>query len=372
MNLDPLDELPIHQVPLSFAAVGTSDHNFYDRCIYQAVAHDGSTTVLTGLGVYPNLGVIDAFAAVRRGEREWAVQTSGTRPADRTAQAVGPYRIEVVEPFRQLHLTCDGDEHGVGFDLWFESEYEPMREPQHFRYGGPTDRVLIEGCRFAQLGTWRGELRVDGQTIDVQPSSWTATRDRSWGIRPVGEAGPQGRPDARPTTVWYCWVPLRFEDFGVHLMVEEDADGFRTLNYAVRVWPGPTGRRMEQLGWPEIDIRYRPGTRFPEGATIRCTTVDRRDLEIELDCTTAIPLHVGPGYLPADDWSHGMWMGEEWTTGRTYDFGDPDVRAKLPWGSIDHLASARCDGQQGFGIFEHASVGRHAPTGMDDYFSVAP
>ena len=44
MNLDPLDELPIHQVPLSFAAVGTSDHNFYDRCIYQAVAHDNRGT----------------------------------------------------------------------------------------------------------------------------------------------------------------------------------------------------------------------------------------------------------------------------------------------------------------------------------------
>jgi len=33
------------------------------------------------------------------------------------AQAVGPYRIEVVDPLHTIRLVCDGDEHGVGFDL---------------------------------------------------------------------------------------------------------------------------------------------------------------------------------------------------------------------------------------------------------------
>ena len=371
MELDPLDEHPIHQVPLSFAYVGTSDRNFYDRCIYQALAHDGSTEMLTGLGVYPNLGTIDAFAVVRRGDLQWAVQTSGARPDDKLDQRVGPYRLEVVEPFRRLHLTCDGDDHGVGFDLWFESEYDPMREPQHVKYGGPTGKVVLDGCRFAQLGTWSGELRVDGRTLAVTPESWTATRDRSWGIRPVGEAEPAGRPAAREPGIWWCWIPLKFEDFGVHFMVEEDPDGFRTLNYAVRVWPSATGRRMEQLGWPRIDIRYRSGTRIPEGATLHCTTVDRKDLVIDITCVTGVPLHMGCGYGSGDGWSHGVWMGESWTAGRTYDFTDPEVQAKVPWGGTDHLASATCDGQQGFGVFEHGTVGRHLPTGMADITSVA-
>jgi hypothetical protein len=372
MDLDPLDEHPIHQLPMSFAYVGTSDRNFYDRCIYQALAHDGSTEMLTGVGVYANLGLIDAFAVVRRGDRQWAVQTSGLRPADKLDQTVGPYRLEVVEPYRRLHLTCDGDEHGVGFDLWFESEYEPMREPQHVKYGGPTNKVILDGCRYAQLGTWSGEIRVDGQTLPVTPEAWTATRDRSWGIRPVGEADPVGVPSSREPGIWWCWIPLKFDDFGVHFMLEEDPDGFRTLNYAVRVWPSSTARKMEQLGWPEIDIRYRPGTRIPEGATLRCTTVDRKALEIDITCVTGIPLHLGAGYGSGDGWSHGRYMGDAWTEGRTYDYTDPEVQAKIPWGGTDHLASATCDGQQGFGVFEHGTVGRHLPTGMVDLSSVAP
>ena len=33
--MDPLDEYPIHQVPMSMSHVATSDRNVYDRCIYQ-------------------------------------------------------------------------------------------------------------------------------------------------------------------------------------------------------------------------------------------------------------------------------------------------------------------------------------------------
>ena len=38
MYPDPLDEYPIHQVPLSMARTETSDRNFYDR--YYFNAHD--------------------------------------------------------------------------------------------------------------------------------------------------------------------------------------------------------------------------------------------------------------------------------------------------------------------------------------------
>lgn len=371
--LDPLDEHPIHQVPMSFAYVNSGDRHWYDRCIYQAVAHDGSAILLTGLGVYANVGIIDAFAVVRQGDRQWAVHTSGLRPDDKLKQEVGPYKLEVVEPFRRLHLICDGDDHGVGFDLWYESDFDPMREPQHLKYAWPPNKLMLEGCRYAQLGTWNGEIRVDGKTLAVTPDAWTATRDRSWGIRPVGEPDPAGIPSEREPGFWYIWVPLKFEDFGVHFMIEEDPDGFRSLNYAVRVWPSATGRKIEQLGWPEIEIRYRSGTRIPEAVTLHCTTVDRRPLAIEIDPTsTSIPLHIGPGYGSGDGWNHGMWMGDKWVEGRTYDFTDPELLARVPWGSTDHLAIATCDGQRGYGIFEHATVGRHDPSGMADISSVAP
>ena len=87
LEFDPLDEYPIHQVPLPMRYVGPSDRNFYDRCIYQGVDHEADAFFITGLGVYPNLGVIDAYATVRRGDRQWAVRMSGSRPDDKLQQA---------------------------------------------------------------------------------------------------------------------------------------------------------------------------------------------------------------------------------------------------------------------------------------------
>jgi hypothetical protein len=48
------------------------------------------------------------------------------------------------------------------------------------------------------------------------------------------------------------------------------------------------------------------------------------------------------------------------------------VQAKLPWGGLDHLARATCEGQIGYGIFEHGTIGRHNPTGMAGINAVAP
>ncbi|MFD4183913.1 hypothetical protein ACFWPB_22890, partial [Rhodococcus sp. NPDC058514] len=72
----PLDEFPVHQAPLSMAHVATSDRNFYDRCYFNAHDRTGDVFLVTGLGVYPNLGVVDAFATVRRGGSQTAVRFS--------------------------------------------------------------------------------------------------------------------------------------------------------------------------------------------------------------------------------------------------------------------------------------------------------
>ena len=77
LEFDALDEYPIHQVPLPMRYVATSDRHFYDRCIYQGVDHEADAYFITGMGVYPNLGVMDAYATVRRGGKQWAIRASG-------------------------------------------------------------------------------------------------------------------------------------------------------------------------------------------------------------------------------------------------------------------------------------------------------
>ena len=67
-----------------------------------------------------------------------------------------------------------------------------------------------------------------------------------------------------------------------------------------------------------------------------------------------------------------MWKGEGWVDAQTYDLDAPEVAARAPFGVVDHVARATFDGAEGHGIFEHASIGRHDPSGFADLSSVAP
>lgn len=368
----PLDEFPIHQSPHSARFPATGDRNFYDRCYFNGHDRTGDIFLVTGLGVYPNLGVIDAYATVGRGPRQVTVRASDALGDDRLAQTVGPYRIEVLDPLHRIRLVCDGDEHGVGFDLTWEGSFPAVEEPRHIQRVGT--RVILDACRFAQVGTWSGVLRVEGEEVAVRPDRWVGVRDRSWGIRPVGEPEPPGRWAAEPAMdgFWWTYVPLRFEDFALIVIAQEDADGHRTLNEAVRVWPEGSRRHPEQLGWPEIDISYRPGSRHPEHATIHLTDRRRRPMRIDIDTVGHVALNAGPGYGGDPDWSHGQWRGRGWVEGVVADLTDPTVAGRVPFGVVDHVARVGCDGAVGWGMFEHGTFGRHDPSGFADWSSVAP
>jgi hypothetical protein len=367
----PLDEYPVHQVPLSMRHVATSDRNAYDRCYLNAHDRTGEIFLVTGLGVYPNLGVIDAYATVRRGERQLSVRMSDALSEDRTLQQVGPYRIEVIEPLQRLHVVLDHET--VGFDLTWTGSFPVVDEPPHvMRQGG---RVILDAQRYAQVGTWSGTLRIEGEEIAVTDDRWLGTRDRSWGIRPVGEAEPAGRATAEPAEdfgFWWVYAPLRFEDYALIVIAHELGDGTRILNEATRVWPASSGRPPEQLGWPKFEIRYRSGTRHPEGATLHLTERSGRPVTVEIDTLGFVALNCGAGYGGDPDWGHGQWRGRGWVEPLVVDMNDPAVAGRVPFSVVDHVGRAVCDGAVGWGMFEHGTFGRHLPSGFTDFGSVAP
>jgi hypothetical protein len=364
-----LDEYPIHQAPLTMRQVSTSDRNFYDRCYFCAHERSGEVFVVTGLGVYPNLGVIDAYASVRRGDRQWSLRCSDALGERALDASVGPYRVEVIEPLSKIRVCCDPADGGVGLDLLWEGSFACIDEPRHLMYAG--ERVMIDSFRFAQVGTWSGTITAGGSSLTVDPGTWVGARDRSWGIRPVGEAEPPGRwaSEAAAGGFWWLYCPLRFDDFALIVIAQEAPDGTRTLSAAERVFGN--GRR-EQLGWPEIDISYRTGTRHPERAVLHLRTPDRKPLEVEVETRGFIALHVGCGYGADPDWVHGQWKGRGFVECSEYNYNDAAVASRVPFGVIDHVAHALCDGQEGWGLFEHASVGRHDPSGFVDWAAVAP
>jgi hypothetical protein len=365
----PLDEYPIHQTPLSMRFVETSDRNFYDRWYFNGHDRTGEIFLITGAGIYPQAGVKDAYAVVRRGPAQHVVRCSDALDDERLDFAVGPYQVKVVEPLREIRLICDTDSAGLGFDLTWRGSFPTVDEERHILRTGI--RPIVDASRFAQLGTWEGELRIAGETVEVSPDTWVGSRDRSWGIRPIGDPEPAGRPADNAAEFGFYWlyVPVRFEDYAIMVIVQEDGAGYRTLNDAVRIRPDGT---VEQLGWPRVDITYRSGSRIPEHARIELTEPDGKPLLLEVDALLGVPLHVGCGYGGDPDWTHGQWRGRDWVEGATYDFTDPAVDARSPWGVIDHVGRATCNGDIGWGLFEHGTIGRHLPSGFADIGAVAP
>ncbi|GAA1912003.1 hypothetical protein [Nocardioides marmoribigeumensis] len=368
-GISPLDEFPIHQAPLPVAWPASSDRNFYDRCYFNAHDRTGEVFVVGGLGYYPNLGTKDAFLLVARDGRQTAVHLSDRCDDDRLDQRVGGFRIDVEQPLQRLRVTLDETE-GISADLNWEGSFPVLREQPHVLRSGA--RVTLDAQRFAQVGTWSGHLVVDGERLEVTPDRWVGTRDRSWGIRPVGAAEPPGAPSDPPFEgMWWLYVPMRFDDFAVVVILQEEPSGHRTLNDVHRVW---ADGRVEQLGWPVVAVDYAPGTRTPTGARLRLATPSGEPMHLDVTSLLATPLHVGGGYGGDPDWTHGTWKGEGFTERVTYDLADEQVKGRVMFGCVDHVGRAvltdRGRSYEGWGLFEHFVIGRHDPSGFEDFFDV--
>ena len=163
--------------------------------------------------------------------------------------SVGPIRVEVLEGLKRLRVVVEPNEWGIEADLTWDGAMPAYLEPRHFfrRYG----RVMFDTSRFAQTGRWNGTLQVGGETFEVTPDRWWGTRDRSWGVRPVGEAEPAGiRAAINDLFAFWNYAPMQFDDFSILYLVQEDADGEREIEEAARIWHDPA-RGVEHLGRPE-------------------------------------------------------------------------------------------------------------------------
>lgn len=80
----------------------------------------------------------------------------------------------------------------------------------------------------------------------------------------------------------------------------------------------------------------------------------------------------GAGYGGDPEWTHGEWRGENWSSSSVVDTTSDEFRGRLPYSTIDHIAKATVDGRVGWGMFEHAAMGRHDPSGFVGWTDKAP
>jgi hypothetical protein len=359
------DDYPVHQAPELIRHPATSDRNFYDRYYFNMHPCSADWFAVFGFGQYPNLGVVDAFVDVRKGSCQHIVRASQPL-GDRRDTSVGPFRVEVVEPLRRLHLVVEPTEHPVAMDVTWEGHIPAVAEPR--QYLRSREKVIFDTQRLAQTGTWSGMLVVGGEEIAVEPEHCWGNRDRSWGIRPVGEPEPGGarEHDLVLAGMWN-YFPMQFDDHAILYICHQRDDGSRPLVQAERVWADPE-RAVDELGPSEHEHRMEPGTRVVHSSLIRFP-----EAGIEVECTSMLPnyVSVGTGYGIDVDWRHGMYHGPAPVV-QGLVLGVEEIKGIAQYGIVDHLATFSYDDHVGYGLLEQGFFGPFHLYGMTDALVGAP
>jgi hypothetical protein len=354
LTLSPLDDYPVHQIPEVMRHVGTSDRNFYDRYYFNAFPLSADSMLIIGIGQYPNLGVTDGFALFRHGNVHRVVRASRELGADRMDTRIGPLRVEILEGLKRLRVVLEPNEHGLSFDLTWEGSIPAQVEPQHYiRW---QERVMFDSKRMAQTGRWTGSVILDDVVLDVTPDQWWGTRDRSWGIRPVGEPEPAGIQAQNSITFYWLYTPIQFEDHSILCILQEDEKGRRVLEEAVRV---PVSGEPQYLGRPVYTPVYAPGTRDVVEAVISFAPPGGKPFDLHAKPLLPVHLMVGTGYGLEPDWKHGKYQGPDLVVqGVSYDLSVEDDAERM-WGLVDAAGRFEYDGHVGYGLYEYWALGDH-------------
>jgi hypothetical protein len=353
------DDYPIHQTPEPIAYAG-SDRNFYDRYFFNAYGPDGEAFLAVAFGVYPALNVADAHFAVAWGGRERCLHASRVLGLERMDLFVGPIRIEVVEPLRTLKVIVEKAD-GIAAEITFDGRAFPIEEPRFVKRNGA--RLYMDYTRLTQNARVSGWVEVDGErrTLD----GWLGTRDRSWGIRPVGLADPQANPGAGAFGFYWQWTPVHFEDRSVFFHVNEDADGHAWNTRAVILPDGAP----EGGGWhtdaAKMQVELIPGTRHPRSGVLTIPLA-QGEATVRFDPPSLTFLMRGLGYQ--GPWRHGAYRGDLVVEREDFDCAGFDLQefTNLHTQNVCRLTLSMPGepDRAGLGVFEQVILGSYRPLGI--------
>jgi hypothetical protein len=275
---------------------------------------------------------------------------------------VGPFSAEVLDPFRTLRFDLADNESGLSFGLEWIGSFEPYLEDRHIETSGV--RITHDLSRYVQVGRGQGWISLGGERIEVRPETWWGERDHSWGLRPLPRS-PGGAPTGRPEWSFLLFMPLQFDEFGVHVYLFEDAEG-RPTHLSCGVMERSPNATRPHVALLTHDLRWEAGAATPTvvGGTIDIELTDGRRLPIELEARPGRAHLRGGGYGGVDGWFQGQWREGDTAVAEVWDLTDSQ-RARA-WGasSSDHAMRASCDGVEGFGITEYMVLPDHRRYGF--------
>ncbi len=365
--LSKSDDLPIHQTPEPIAHPSTTDRNFYDRYWFNGFSDDGGFYFGIALALYPNRRVMDAaFSLVIDGVQH-AFHASRLAPRERTETRVGPFSIEVADAMKVIRVRIEPNETGIECDLTFRARTCAIEETRSTLRRD--DRVIMDSTRFTQFGRWQGGIRVGSTSVDVAPERVYATRDRSWGVRPVGEPE-AGAPGGLPE-IFFVWSPLHFDDFCTHFAIFEDrtgtpwhATGVRVPTYATpEELPGVEDPAAERMASIAHRLTFEKGTRRVAAAELDLVGRGGERLVVSLEPILRFPMFgIGYGH---PDWTHGVYKGENALAGESWKLSDLDPGA-IHNQHVQQVVRARLGDREGMGVLEQLIFGPYERYGFKE------
>ena len=291
---------------------------------------------------------------------------------------MGPFRIEIVEPMRVVRVVLEPNATEVECDLTFHAKTPPHQEPLNEMYDGT--RLIMSQLRFCQFGQWEGFFSIKGRRVEVKRATTAGTRDKSWGVRPIGDFE-EGAPSKLSTSpgVYFAWAPLQFDDVCSVCFIRQEPDGrpvesdatfVKTYENADEI---PRGQAIAEAEEPMISARHKvdwkSGTRWPKGASFDFEALNGETRHIELEPILRFHM-MGIGYQHPE-WKHALWH-DEVEVG--YDSWRLDEVDPEDFGTIhvQTLCRARMGDEVGIGVIETLCYGPHEPSGFQDFFDGAP
>lgn len=368
MALTKGDDYPIHQTSEPIAYSGT-DRNFYDRYFFNGYGFEGELFFAVAFGVYPHLNIADASFCVVRDGVQTSLHASRWLNMERMDLAVGPISIEILEPLRRLKLVVRAPEQGLAAEIVFEGRAFPVEEPRFIRRNGP--RAFMDYTRLTQNGRYSGWIERDGRRERVD--GFVGTRDRSWGVRPVGARDPQELAPPQPMQFFWLWSPTNFQNGSLFFHTNDDETGEAWNRRAVWAPDNADASGLQEIVKCGARVEWKSGTRHARRAVVSLSEQGGAREAIFEPEYEFFMLGLGYGH---PNWGHGLSHGPLAVEREDMTLSDVDVRQPQHL-HVQALCKVTLRDEQGVtqvgrGVLEQLALGPHAPSGFSGMLDLAP
>jgi hypothetical protein len=228
----------------------------------------------------------------------------------------------------------------------------------------------MDYTRLTQNGRYQGWVELDGKRVSVD--GYTGTRDRSWGVRPIGARDAQEVVPPAPAQFYWIWSPCNSPGGSFFFHSNDDETGKPWNRRAVWAPDGAGAEGLVEIDDCALAVEWKSGTRQAERAVVSWKDAGRTNEVVFEPQFEFYMLGLGYGH---PKWGHGAAHGRLAVEREDVKLADVDPRlphhlhiqaiSKITW------RKGAGDEEIGRGVLEQLVIGPHAPSGFTELLDFA-